>query len=194
MTIWPLLSSFLVIFLAELGDKTQLLTIGFAAKFPFWEVILAVGAATGCLMALAVLCGGVLDQYIPAFYLQLFAAALFLFYGVKTLIDKEEEAETAATGGKGNSFGLIFAAFFLAEMGDKTQLAALALTTKYGAPFLVWLGATAGMIGSNIVGGLAGRWLHRKLSARVVRWFGGLLFLIFGLWTLGGIVLNQLRP
>ena len=188
ISIWPLISSFLVIFLAELGDKTQLLTIGFAARFPLWEVLGAVAVATGVLMAVAVIFGGVISYYIPAFYVQLFAAALFIFFGLKTLLEKEEEKEKAEGKGK-NPFWLVFSAFLLAEMGDKTQLGTLALTAKYGAPLQVWFGATAGMVGANVLGGLAGRWLHARFSERTVRLFGGLVFIVFGLWTLGELFL-----
>lgn len=184
MNFWPLVSSFLVIFLAELGDKTQLLTIGFATRFPFWEVLVSVAVATGVLMAVAVLFGGVINYWIPAFYVQLFAAALFIFYGIKTLLEKEE-GEEKSEGKGGSPFWIVFSAFLLAEMGDKTQLGTLALTAKYGAPFQVWLGATAGMVGANILGGVAGRWIHARFSERMVRWVGGFVFIIFGLWTLG---------
>ncbi|OGC32569.1 hypothetical protein A2311_04465 [candidate division WOR-1 bacterium RIFOXYB2_FULL_48_7] len=183
----PAAYSFLVVFLAELGDKTQLLTLGFAAKYPFWEVMAAVSLATAGLMAMAVLFGGLINYYIPTFYVQLFAGLLFLYFGVKTLLTDDGcncQAEMAKTRQR-QGFWLVLTAFLLAEMGDKTQLATFALTAKYGSPIFVWLGATLGMVGANLLGGVVGKILKDKLSDEVIKWLGGLVFLIFGLWTLG---------
>lgn len=184
----PAIYSFLIIFLAELGDKTQLLAIGFLMKYPFWKVIAAVAAATGVLMFLAVLFGGVVNHYIPSFYVQLFAALLFLFFGVKTLLEKEEGEERAGRGGF-NPFWIVFSAFLLAEMGDKTQLGAFALTAKYGSPFLVWLGATLGMVAANLLGAAAGKIIHARFSGSALKWIGGSIFILFGLFTLGELFL-----
>lgn len=90
MNWWPAFSSFLIIALAELGDKTQLLTLALAARYPLWEVMLAVGSATAALMALAVVLGGVINRFLPAFYLQLFAGCAFILFGLWTLFGKEK--------------------------------------------------------------------------------------------------------
>jgi putative Ca2+/H+ antiporter (TMEM165/GDT1 family) len=184
----PAIYSFLIIFLAEVGDKTQLLAIGFMMKYPFWKVIVGVAAATGILMFLAVLFGGAINYYIPSFYVRLFAALLFLFFGAKTLLEKEEKEE--GRDGRGiNPFWIVFSAFFLAEMGDKTQLGAFALTAKYGTPFLVWIGSTLGMVAANLLGALAGKIMHAKFSGKALKWIGGGIFILFGFFTLGELFL-----
>jgi putative Ca2+/H+ antiporter (TMEM165/GDT1 family) len=184
----PLFAALLVIGLAELGDKTQLLTFGFATRYPFWQVMAAVAAATGLLMALAVLFGGVVNRFIPDFYVQLLAGLLFILFGLLILLGKEEEKEKEKEEG-GNPFGIVFAAFFLAELGDKTQLATLTLSAKYGAPLLVWLGATLAMIGVNTVSVLAGGWTRKFIPESWLKFVGAAVFIIFGLWTLGELFL-----
>jgi putative Ca2+/H+ antiporter (TMEM165/GDT1 family) len=180
----PFLAALAVIALAELGDKTQLLTFGFAARYPFWQVISAVACATAALMAAAVIFGGFLNQFIPLFYVQLFAGSLFILFGLWTLFgkDKDEDKEKEK-GGAGNPFWIVFGSFFLAELGDKTQLATLALSAKYGAPFQVWLGATLGMIIINLISVLAGGWTRRYIPEKVVKYVGAAVFILFGLWT-----------
>ena len=180
---YPLIITFLIIAAAELGDKTQLLTLGFAYKYPFWEVIGAVSAATAALMAIAVIFGGALTRLVPEFYIQLFSGIIFIGFGFWTLVGKENKEKAAAKSIK-NSFLAICSSFFIAELGDKTQLAAFALSAKYSAPFQVWLGATLGMVVINVIAALAGRWVNKKVSENAVKWIGALTFIVFGVLTL----------
>jgi len=183
--IYPFLAALAVIGIAELGDKTQLLTFGFATRYPFWEVMAAVFSATGLLMALAVIFGGLINRLIPVFYVQLFAGILFILFGLWTIFGKEEKEEEGRGKGAGNPFWVIFGSFFLAELGDKTQLATLTLSAKYGAPLMVWLGATLGMAGVNVVSVLAGRWTRKYIPMVLVKYLGAAVFILFGLLTLG---------
>jgi len=184
MNLWPLITTFLIIAAAELGDKTQLLTLGFATRFPVWKVIGAVTAATATLMALAVIFGGAVNYFIPEFYLQLFAGTLFIVFGIWTLFGKEKDQEKAKAKFNKNPFLIVFSSFFLAEFGDKTQLATLILSAKYGTPFQVWLGATLGMAGVNIVAAIAGSWIRKFVSEKAVKRIGAAVFIAFGLFTL----------
>ena len=185
MNLWPLLITFLIISAAELGDKTQLLTLGFATRYPVWKVISAVFAATAILMALAVLFGGAINYYVPEFYLQLAAGIIFIIFGIWILFGKEVEEEKVK--GNKNPFLIVFASFFLAELGDKTQLATLTLSAKYGTPFQVWLGATLGMAGVNVIAALAGTWIKKVVSAKTIKWIGAAVFILFGIFTIYGV-------
>jgi len=182
MYFWPLIISFLIIASAELGDKTQLLALGFATKYPVIKVLGAVALATSILMALAVLLGGAINRVVPEFYLQLFTGIIFIFFGLWTIFAGEKEEDGSAAGK--NPFWIIFSAFFIAELGDKTQLATFALAAEYGRPIQVWLGATLGMIGINSIAIYAGSWIKRYLTDEHIKWIGAATFLIFGLWTL----------
>lgn len=177
---WAALS---VIGLAELGDKTQLLSFGFAAKYPVWEVISAVSAASALLMALAVIFGGLLNRFIPLNVLTILAAGFFILFGVITLVQKEKEEEVGSDNQK-NPFLIVFTGFLLAELGDKTQLATLALSAQYGSPVLVWLGATLAMIAINCLGIAAGGWIRKFVPEFYLRLVSASVFIIFGILTL----------
>jgi putative Ca2+/H+ antiporter (TMEM165/GDT1 family) len=186
MNFWPFIIAFAIIGAAELGDKTQLLTLAFATRYPVWKVIGAVFSATAVLMAIAVLFGGIINYYIPEFYLQLIAGIVFILFGLWILFGKEEEEKKDKTDNN-HPFLLVFGAFFLAELGDKTQLATLALSAKYGTPFQVWLGATLGMGTINAIAALAGNWIKKFVSERHVKLIGAAIFIIFGIVTLWNI-------
>jgi putative Ca2+/H+ antiporter (TMEM165/GDT1 family) len=190
MDIWPLLITFIIIAAAEFGDKTQLLTLGFATKFPLWKVIGAVTAATAVLMAIAVMFGGVINYYIPEFYLQLIAGIIFIIFGLWILRGDEEDKEEEKTTVIKSPFIFVFSAFFLAELGDKTQLATLALSAKYGTPFQVWLGATLGMAGVNILAAVLGSWIKKFVSEKTIKWIGATIFIVFGVVTLWTLVIR----
>jgi len=189
MDLWPLFITLFVIGAAELGDKTQLLVLGFAARYPFWKIMSAVLSATAILMAVAVIFGGAINRYIPPFYVQLAAGSIFIAFGLWTLLGKEEGEGEKAKGDK-NPFLIVFSSFFLAELGDKTQLAALALSAKYGAPFQVWIGATLGMAGINVLAALAGSWLGKFIPEKAIKSFSAAIFIIFGLFTLGSLIMQ----
>lgn len=173
-----------MIAVAELGDKTQLLTFGLATKYSARVVIAAVACASALLMALAVIFGGLLNRFVPIIYIQTIAGILFIAFGFWTLLEKEAKAE-AKEQANASPFWLVFTAFILAELGDKTQIATLALTAQYGAPLQVWVGATLAMIAVNTLGALAGKWTKDLVPQKTVKLVGAVIFIIFGLWTLG---------
>lgn len=187
VNIQPFLVALFIIGIAELGDKTQLLTFGFATRYPIWKVVAAVFAATALLMGLAVFLGGAVNYYIPTFYVQLFAGLLFILFGLWTIWSKERKEEERRNNK--NPFWIVFVSFLLAELGDKTQLAALALSAKYGTPFQVWLGASLGMAGVNSLGAIAGKQIKNYVSEKVVKWIGAVGFIVFGLVILGDLFL-----
>ena len=179
----PLFSTFAVIALAELGDKTQLLTIAFAIRYKPRDVLVSVFAASALLMLLAVFIGRTLYILIPASFVQLTAGALFLLFALWILYSDEEE-ENLSTGK--TPFLAVFGAFILAEIGDKTQLAAIALTIKYNILFEVWVGATAGMFAANSIGVIAGSRMGTRLPQKLIKRVAAGMFFIFGAVTLYG--------
>jgi putative Ca2+/H+ antiporter (TMEM165/GDT1 family) len=186
MNFVPLLTTLFMISAAELGDKTQLLTLGFSARYSFSVVISAVALASACLMALAVILGGVINRLIPTYYLQLFAGMAFLGFGLWTLFGKEKIETSSASNP--HPFWVVFSSFFIAELGDKTQLATLTLTAQYGAPFQIWLGATAGMIIINSIAAFAGSSIKRYIPDQFIKILGAIIFILFGISTLVGII------
>ena len=185
MNLLPFITSFFIISAAELGDKPQLLILGLATKYNPIKVIAAVSLASGTLMAIAVVFGGIVNQFIPDVYLQIIAGLLFIGFGVWTLYEKgKEEEEILLDRGNKNEFLIVFSAFFIAELGDKTQIATLALSAQYGAPFKVWLGATLGMIFINALALIVGIYLKKFIPEEKIKVFGGIIFVVFGVLTL----------
>jgi putative Ca2+/H+ antiporter (TMEM165/GDT1 family) len=182
--------SFGVVFVAELGDKSQLITIALSSRYR-WTVILAGITIAGLVMhGLAVLVGGTVQEVVPERVLQLAAALAFFVFGLLNLrrpppsAEAEEEAEAAelverAGRARRNAVLGIAVAFSAAEFGDKTQLATLTLASTWN-PVGVWLGATAGMSTANLLGLGIGVLLGKHLPERTMQVGASVLFFVFG--------------
>ncbi|HET7319451.1 MAG TPA: TMEM165/GDT1 family protein [Nitrospirota bacterium] len=174
------LTSLAIVLLAEMGDKTQLLAMAFATRFRWQTVMLGVFAATAANHLFAVYVGNFLTSIIPLHYIKLAAAVSFIIFGLWTLRGDE-------IGDEDKRFNFsplwtVIIAFFLAEMGDKTQLATVALAAKFNTIVPVWLGTTAGMMVADAIGIIAGIVLHKKIPEKQIKWFAALIFIAFGLW------------
>ncbi|MBI5190606.1 MAG: TMEM165/GDT1 family protein [Nitrospirae bacterium] len=176
------LASTAFVVLAEMGDKTQLLAMAFATRFNWRVVMLGVFAATLVNHLFAVLAGNYLTSVIPMVYIQVGAAASFILFGLWTIRGDELSGEDK--GYKFSPFWTVAIAFFIAEMGDKTQLATVALAAKYGSVIPVWMGTTTGMLIADAIGIIVGIVLGKRIPEKFVKWFAALLFIAFGLWGL----------
>lgn len=183
-----LLTSFLLVALAEMADKTQFLTLSLACRYRLRDVIVGVGLAIAVLNAIAVTVGAVAGRFIPVEAVKIGAGVLFIGFGLWTLLAREKpgEEETACDRPNGGRWGIVAvaAAFFIAELGDKTQLAALSLAARFDAFVLVWLGATAGMFVANALAIAVGVLAGKRLPERWLKRLSGALFIGFGVWTL----------
>lgn len=130
-----LLTSFGFVVLAEMGDKTQLLAMAFATRFKAGTVMLGVFAATVLNHFLAVLVGNYLTNVFPIQYIQIAASASFMLFGLWTIRGDKLEGEDQRF--KFSPFWTVAVTFFLAEMGDKAQLATIALAAKFESLFPV---------------------------------------------------------
>ncbi|MBU0687525.1 MAG: TMEM165/GDT1 family protein [Candidatus Margulisbacteria bacterium] len=177
------LISFLLIGLSELADKTQLLTLAFVTKYPFYMVAPAVLIAVAALQLIAVFFGKFIFALVDPVYVSLIAGAFFVAFGIWSLIphDIEEEKPKKA---KMLPFFLIITAFFAAEFGDKSQLATVALAMKYRPAWAVFLGAFLGLGLLNLIGALVGAWLKNKVAERVVNLIAATIFILFGIVTI----------
>ncbi|MFI7433564.1 TMEM165/GDT1 family protein [Micromonospora haikouensis] len=177
--------SFGVIFVAELGDKSQLMALTFATRFKPIPVLVGITVATAVVHLASVAIGYGLGAALPTGWISLIAGLAFLGFGAWTLRgDKltEEEKRKAERGGK-SAVVAVGVAFFLAELGDKTMLATITLATKYGW-FGTWLGSTLGMVAADALAILVGRLLGRHLPERAIRYGAAILFAICGLWLI----------
>ena len=177
MTAFLLSMSFVV--LAEMGDKTQLLAMAFATRYKATTVLWAVFWATLFNHLLAVVVGNYLTNFIPIQYIQVAAAVSFILFGFWTIRGDELNDEDKRFSF--SPFWTVAIAFFIAEMGDKTQLATVALAAKYQSIIPVWMGTTTGMVIADAIGIVIGIVIGKKIPERVVKWFAAIIFILFGL-------------
>jgi putative Ca2+/H+ antiporter (TMEM165/GDT1 family) len=180
-----MLTSTLVVALAEIGDKTQLLAIVLATRFkqPL-PIILGILVATLLNHALAALVGQQAAAILEGQWFRYAVAASFIAMALWTLIpDKfEEEQQKPARFG---AFVTTVIAFFLVEMGDKTQIATVALGARFHDVIAVTAGTTLGMMLANVPAVFLGNALIKRVPLHIVRAIAALLFLVIGLWLLG---------
>jgi putative Ca2+/H+ antiporter (TMEM165/GDT1 family) len=174
------IASFALVFLAEMGDKTQLLAMAFAAKYRAHQVLIAVFFATILNHSLAVALGRFLTEIIPMDVISFAAALSFVVFGLWTIRGDKLDDRTAAP----SRFGPVITvgiAFFLAEMGDKTQLATVSLAVKYDSAIGVLVGTTLAMVASDAIGIAIGVIMRRHIPEKAIKWFSAAVFILFGL-------------
>lgn len=176
-----LLAAFGLVFLAELGDKTQLVALGFGARHRLAPVVIGVALAYAATNLLSVVVGGLLGAALPTRAIGIVGGLLFLGFAAWTLLSAPEDDDEEVDGGGGGRsvVASVAVAMFVAELGDKTMLATATLAAK-GDPVLVWLGATGGIIASGMLGVLLGRAFGARLPERVTRVGSAVLFAVFG--------------
>lgn len=176
------IKALLFVVVAEMGDKTQLLAMAMAGKYKAKQVMIGVLVATIINHALAVAVGSYLNSFISMETIKIIAAISFLIFGLWTLrgdkIDEEDK--------KKSKFGPIITvaiAFFIAEMGDKTQLMTIAISAESHNPIFVLMGTTVGMLIADGIGILGGAWMCRHIPEKYIKWGAGIIFMIFGTIT-----------
>lgn len=174
------LASLIFVVLAEMGDKTQLLAMAFAARYSAQKVLLAVFLATLLNHGLAVLAGRFLTTVVPLDIISLCAAVSFIIFGLWTIRGDKLEGEDK----KESRFGPVITvaiAFFLAEMGDKTQLATISLAVEYRSMLNVLMGTTLGMVIADAFGIIVGVVMRKHIPAKTIKWVSASIFILFGL-------------
>ena len=177
-----------IVALAEIGDKTQLLSLVLAARFRKpWPIVLGIFVATLANHALAGAVGSWVTTFLGPDVLRWVLGASFIAMALWMLIpDKLDEDEQPKTATRWGVFGTTLVAFFLAEMGDKTQIATVALAAQYQQWGAVVAGTTLGMMIANAPVVWFGDRLVKKVPIRVVHVVSALIFLALGLVALFG--------
>ena len=175
------LLSFGVIFVAELGDKSQLMALTFAARYRAIPVLVGITVATAVVHAFSVLLGSAVGSSLPADAISVIAGVAFLGFGAWTLRGDELSDEEAARAARNTRSAVVAAsvAFFLAELGDKTMLATVTLATTEGA-WGTWAGSTLGMVVADGLAILVGAQLGARLPERLIKVGAALAFFVFG--------------
>ena len=177
MTAYLLSLTFVV--LAEMGDKTQLLAMAFATRYKATVVLWAVFWATLLNHLLAVVVGNYLTHFVPLQDIQISASLSFILFGLWTI--RGDELDNEDKRFSFSPFWTVAIAFFIAEMGDKTQLATIALSAKYQSIIPVWMGTTTGMIIADAIGIVIGIVIGKKIPEQAMKWFAAIIFIFFGL-------------
>jgi putative Ca2+/H+ antiporter (TMEM165/GDT1 family) len=175
------LLSFAVIFVAELGDKSQLMALAFATRYRAIHVLIGISLATLLVHLGSVILGQAVGSVLPTQAIAIVAGLAFFGFALWTLRgdalgEADEERASRAAGSIVMAVGV---AFFLAELGDKTMLATITLATSEEAVG-TWLGSTAGMVAADALAIAVGRYLGTRLPERAIRYGAAAAFVAFG--------------
>ena len=180
-----LLTVFITIFIAEMGDKTQLLLVAMAGKYKVPHILTGTWLATVVLNLMAVIVGAALSNYLDMRIIKLVAGLAFFWFAYAAIkSDDEEEEQREMRHNIGPVFA-IFGSFFIGELGDKTQLSAITLAANYTNHSLmnavyVFLGCTLGLILADLIGLVAGIVLKSKMPAGILNALSFVIFSVFG--------------
>jgi len=186
------LASVAVVALAEVGDKTMLLAIVLAARLrAHWQILAGIFVATIANHALAALVGSEVAGLVDAPWFRIAVALGFIAMAVWTLIPDRLDDEDESFVHRSSAFVTTLVAFFLVEMGDKTQVATVALGAQYHSVLAVSLGTTLGMIIANTPAVFLGERIVERISLKATRIAAAVLFAALGLWQLVEILTNS---
>jgi putative Ca2+/H+ antiporter (TMEM165/GDT1 family) len=176
-----LLVSFGIIFVAELGDKSQLMALAFAARYRALPILIGISLATALVHAFSVGIGAVVGVALPTHTISIVAGVAFLAFAAWTLRGDSLDDDEAERATRSTRSAVLAAsvAFFLAELGDKTMLATITLATKEGL-LGTWLGSTLGMVAADALAIVAGQQLGARLPERAIKIGAAATFVVFG--------------
>ncbi len=182
-------SALVVVFVAELGDKSQLVALGLGARYRLGWVLLGMGLAYVAANTLSVAVGATVGAALPERVVLVGGGLLFLGFAAWTLTDADDEGDgrpdpdsesAVAARTRAQVVASVAATLFVAELGDKTMLATATLASTQDDPVWVWLGATVGIFLVGALAAGAGRMIGSRLPARLVRVGSAALFAVFG--------------
>ena len=174
-------TTFLLVGLAEFGDKSQLVCMTLAARHRGLPVVIGAILAFAILNLLAVLFGAAVAAWLPEWLVTLAVAVLFAIFGISALRYEEEDEDDKVEETPGHGIvATTFLLIFLAEFGDKTQLAVAGLGST-SEPSAVWAGATVALATTSALGVFAGRKLLNRLPLRWIHRISGVFFLLLAI-------------
>ncbi len=184
-----------LIFVAEMGDKTQLVALTLATRFQAGVVLLGVFVATLLVHLFSVAIGSLTGKFLSTGYIELLSGLAFVGFGLWTLRGDRLDEENGAIKSLASPFLIVTITFFLAELGDKTMLGTVTLAASYSV-VPVWLGSTLGMVLADGLAIWVGQVLGKKLPERAINIGAAGIFFAFGLYFIlkGANELWQISP
>ena len=176
----PFLIALFYVFAAEMGDKTQLVALAFATRYPTVTVLIGVFGATLLVHLFSVGLGELLGLTIPTVWIQLAAGVAFIAFGLWTLRGDTIDEDDRFTERRFGPLLTVGITFFLAELGDKTMLMTVTIASEQRSFVSVWLGSTLGMVLADGLAILVGRMLGARLPEKVIRYGAAAIFLTTG--------------
>jgi len=180
MDLTPLVASFVLVAVAELGDKTQIAVITLSSRFKAFSVFIGTMLAFLLVTGIAVAIGDALSLVLPIFWIRIIAAAIFLIFGIYTIISRKDEEQTETIETR-NTVLSSFSLITLMELGDKTQFAVIALSAEYGFPLLVYLGVILAFTLLTGIGVTVGATLTKFVPLKYIQLGSGFIFVLFGI-------------
>jgi len=179
------LLSFGIIFIAELGDKSQLMAMTFATRYRATTILAAITVATAVVHLFSVAVGAIVGAALPTDAISVVAGVAFLGFAVWTVRGDElgDDDEARAKRAGRSVFVTVAVAFFLAELGDKTMLATVTLATDNGV-IGTWIGSTLGMVAADGLAVIVGQQLGARLPERTVKIGAAATFVVFGIYLI----------
>ena len=183
--------SFLLIFIAEMGDKSQLMALAFGSRLPARLVLSGIFAATLLVHLFSVAIGELLGVALPSFWIAVAAGVAFIGFGIWTIRGDSLDDDHAVVGKRFGAFFTVAATFFLAELGDKTMLATVTLASQFQEFVPVWIGSTVGMVVADGLAIWIGRVAGQRLPERLIRYSAAAVFAVSGLVTIMDAFMTQ---
>lgn len=180
----PFVLSLFFVFAAEMGDKTQLVALAFATRYPARTVLLGVLGATLLVHLFSVGLGELVGLAIPVFWVKILAGIAFIAFGLWTLRGDELKDDDRLSERRWGPLMTVAITFFLAELGDKTMLMTVTLASQHHSFVPVWLGSTLGMVAADGLAIVVGKVIGKQLPERLIKYGAAVVFLITGAITL----------
>lgn len=185
-------TAFMLIFFAEMGDKTQLLALAFATKFKMRQVLIGVAVGSFLNHGIAILLASFVSQFASTNIIQLIASILFIAFGLMSMKLEFEDEDEETSEFKFGPMITVALSFFVGELGDKTQLSAMALGLNSPHPFITLLGTTSGMIVVSLIGIIVGKLIGKKIPEVTMKFVAAVIFLGFGIFGIYETLPKQL--
>ncbi len=173
-----LIKAFLLIFIAEMGDKTQIIAMTFATQYKVKDVIKGVIIGVVLNHGIAIILGRFVSNVLPINTIQIFAGIIFVIFGIMAL--RKEETDSLSNKKDFGPIMTVGLAFFVGELGDKTQLTAMTLSSESIYPIIILLGTTLGMVATSCVGIFVGCRIGQKIPDILVKIISSIIFIFFG--------------